>query len=57
MAYKGKLFEARTIGDYKIPIKAQEEMTMFREKEELDISEGGMDDNEGWALTYEYSRD
>ena len=43
MAYKGKLFEARTISDYKIPIKAQEEMTMFREKEEVDISEGGID--------------
>ena len=54
---KEKLFEARTIGDYKIPIKAQEEMTMFREKEEVDISEGGMDENEGWASTDEYSRD
>jgi hypothetical protein len=30
---------------------------MFREKEEVDIFEGGMDENEGWALTYEYSRD
>jgi len=30
---------------------------MFREKEEVDISEGGMDENEGWASTDEYSRD
>lgn len=53
---KAKLFEARIIGYYKIP-KHRRKWQCFVKKEEVAISECRMDEIEGWALIYEYSKD